>query len=61
MKTASILQFLALSACLAGQFHGTGEFRMPGVGRAMQTMAGAKSACIANSVPGNDSAARSTS
>jgi hypothetical protein len=42
MKTAStLLQLLTLSACLATQFHVAGDFHMPGVRRAMQTMAGA--------------------
>jgi hypothetical protein len=41
MKTAStFLQFLALSACLAAQFCEPGEFRMPGMRRALQTMEG---------------------
>ena len=41
MKTAStLLQILALAACFAMQVAAPGEFRMPGVRRAMQTMAG---------------------
>jgi hypothetical protein len=41
MKTVStLLQLLALSACFATHFHTTGEFQMPGVRRAIQTMAG---------------------
>jgi hypothetical protein len=44
MKTAStLLQILALSACFAIQVAAPGEFRMPGVRRAMQTMAGTTS------------------
>lgn len=39
MKTAStLLQIAALGACLAMQFHAPGEFRMPGMRRALQTM-----------------------
>jgi hypothetical protein len=42
MKTASnLLQLLALSACLTTQFHMAGDFHMPGVRRAIRTMAGA--------------------
>ena len=41
MKTASaFLQILALSACLAAYVHGSGNFQMPGVRRALQTMSG---------------------
>jgi hypothetical protein len=44
MKTAStLLQILALGACFAMQVAAPGEFRMPGVRRAMQTMAGTAS------------------
>ena len=39
MKTASaFLQLVALSACFAAQFHAPGEFRMPGVRKALQTI-----------------------
>ncbi len=39
MKTVStLLQLLALSACLAVHLAGTGEVRMTGVRRALQTM-----------------------
>jgi hypothetical protein len=44
MKTASILlQSLALSACLAACLGGSDEVRMPGVRKALQTMAGSAS------------------
>lgn len=40
MKTAStLLQSLALSACLAACLGGSDEVRMPGVRKALQTMA----------------------
>jgi hypothetical protein len=43
MKTAStFLHFLALSACLAAQFCEPGEFRMPGMRRALQTVSAAQ-------------------
>jgi hypothetical protein len=42
MKTAStFLQLLALSACLVARVLGAGDLQMPGVRRALQTMAGA--------------------
>lgn len=42
MKTAStMLHLIALSACLATQLHISGELRMPGVRRALETMSGA--------------------
>jgi hypothetical protein len=41
MKTAStLLQLLALSACLAACLGGSDEARMPGVRKALQTMSG---------------------
>jgi hypothetical protein len=44
MKTASsLLQLLALSACLAACLGGSDEARMPGVRKALQTMAGSAS------------------
>ena len=44
MKTAStLLQLLALSACLAACLGGSDEARMPGVRKALQTMAGTPS------------------
>ena len=44
MKTAStLLQLLALSACLAVSLGGSDEARMPGVRKALQTMAGSAS------------------
>jgi hypothetical protein len=44
MKTASsLLQSLALSACLAACLGGSDEARMPGVRKALQTMAGTPS------------------
>jgi hypothetical protein len=44
MKTASsLLQSLALSACLAACLGGSDEARMPGVRKALQTMAGSAS------------------
>ncbi|WP_353647018.1 hypothetical protein [Mesorhizobium sp. WSM2240] len=44
MKTAStLLQLLALSACLAASLGGSDEARMPGVRKALQTMAGSAS------------------
>ncbi|WP_199226976.1 hypothetical protein [Aminobacter sp. AP02] len=42
MKTApNLLHFLALAACLAARLLCAGDLQMPGVRRAMQTMAGA--------------------
>jgi hypothetical protein len=42
MKTAStLLQSLALSACLAASLGGSDEARMPGIRKALQTMAAA--------------------
>jgi hypothetical protein len=44
MKTAStLLQSLALSACLAACLGGSDEARMPGVRKALQTMSGSAS------------------
>lgn len=44
MKTAStLLQSLALSACLAACLGGSDGVRMPGVRKALQTMAGSAS------------------
>jgi hypothetical protein len=44
MKTASsLLQLLALSACLTACLGGPDEARMPGVRKALQTMAGSAS------------------
>ncbi len=44
MKTTStLLQSLALSACLAACLGGSDEARMPGVRKALQTMAGSAS------------------
>ena len=44
MKTAStLLQLLALSACLAACLGGSDEAKMPGVRKALQTMAGSAS------------------
>ena len=44
MKTTStLLQSLALSACLAVCLGGSDEARMPGVRKALQTMAGSAS------------------
>ncbi len=52
MKTAStLLQILALGACCAMQVAAAGEFRMPGVRRAMQTMAGTTSQPVVQEVP----------
>lgn len=40
MKTASLtLQTIGLMACLAGQYTAPAEFRMPGLRRALQTLA----------------------
>ena len=53
MKTAStLLQILALAACLAMQVAAPGEFRMPGVRRAMQTMAGPANQPAVQEMPG---------
>ena len=39
MKTLStLLQLLALAACLAANLQSSGEFHMPGMRRALQTM-----------------------
>ncbi|MBB6468418.1 hypothetical protein [Aminobacter carboxidus] len=48
MKTAStLLQLLALSACLAARLICAGDLQMPGVRRAMQTMAASGQPAIA--------------
>ena len=52
MKTAStFLQILALGACFAVQAAAPGEFRMPGVRRAMQTMAGPANQPVVQEMP----------
>jgi hypothetical protein len=52
MSTVSTLcRLLALSACLVAQLHGTGSFQMPGMRRAMQTMADAGWTAPVGSVP----------
>lgn len=51
MKTASTtLQFVALTACLVARLCCAGELQMPGVRRAMQTMAAAGQSTITESI-----------